>query len=247
MKIDSRLSRDERLKNLSVVLVRPAFAGNVGSIARVMSNFGVTRAKLVQPRCDISSVEARQFATGPSAVILATMMQENSLKEAISGFPVVIGLTRRVGKMRKPSISLEQIGSLLGAGPVGLIFGPEESGLSDQDLEMCTNILTLDVAEQNPSLNLSHAVAVTLSGVFSSLGSQSAANEALNSASIDEINQLTKRFQTLIGSLNDQGLVSSPEHFAEIITRSLKRSRPDHDELQAWHGFVTAIQRVKSN
>ena len=95
--------REELLRNLSVVLARPAFAGNVGSVARAMSNFGVREGKVVAPRCDLNHVEARQFATGPDAVILATMTTEKNLPDAVASCATVIGLTRRASAAARAS------------------------------------------------------------------------------------------------------------------------------------------------
>ena len=121
---DNLLDRNALLGRLSVALVRTAYPGNVGAAARVMTNFGVRRGTLVSPRCDINSVEARQYATGPSALTLATMNTVKSLSDCSAGYSSVIALTRRTGQLRKPSVSLSEIPQKLQSGQVLLVFGP---------------------------------------------------------------------------------------------------------------------------
>jgi len=159
-------SRIELLSRLTVVLTRPSFAGNIGATARVMASFDVRRGILVSPRCDVNSLEARQYATGSSAVTLATMATVQSLREALVGAKTAVAMTRRTGNMRQPIISFDTLSERLAQGNLCLVFGPEESGLTDDDVALCSDILTLDVSEQMKSLNLSHAVAVTLSQIY---------------------------------------------------------------------------------
>jgi tRNA/rRNA methyltransferase len=235
--------REELLRNLSVVLARPAFAGNVGSVARAMSNFGVREGKVVAPRCDLNHVEARQFATGPAAVILATMTTEKNLPDAVASCATVIGLTRRAGKFRKPTLAIDEISPCLASGKTAIVLGPEESGLTDEDLSVCTHVLTLDVSPVNPSLNLSHAVAVVLSAIYRELGKGSPAPGRRDLVASSDYQLLSKRLRELVASLEVAGHLSHGEHFAELLARSFQRSRCDSDDMRAWHGFVSAVEK----
>lgn len=235
-------SRDALLERLSLVLVRPAYAGNVGAVARVMANFGVRRGILVAPRCDINSLEARQYATGPSAVTLATLQPVKTLRDSLVGATSVIGLTRRTGQLRKPSLTIADVASHLKAGPVTIVFGPEESGLSDEDIQSCTDILTLDVSETMPSLNLSHAVAVVLARIFEELSSEKVSDAAAPApVSADEFLALFARLTAELGRLQRDGKISNAERMARILSQSLSRARLDETELAAWHGFISLL------
>lgn len=238
---DSSLKfREDALSRLTVVLARPAFAGNVGAVARVMANFGVKRGYLVAPRCDINSVEARQYATGSSAVTLATMNVVKSLRDSLISSNTVIAVTRRTGQMRKPSLSLSDVASRLASGNVTLVFGPEETGLSDDDVHACTDILTLNVSDEMQSLNLSHAVAVVLSRVFDSLSSDGVVTSS-NVISASEFAALSERLVRELVKLQDSGRLSNGERLARILSQSLARARLDASELSSWHGLLGVL------
>jgi tRNA/rRNA methyltransferase len=213
-----------------------------------MANFGVRHGILVAPRCDINSLEARQYATGSSAVTLATMTTVSTLREALVGATTVVAVTRRTGKMRQPSMTFMDVPRRLTEGRVCLVFGPEESGLTDDDVAHCSDILTLDVSQQMPSLNLSHAVAVTLSGVFSHLADAATASiDRSDRSDVASVQLMTERLREALHSLESKGLVSHSEHLSRILSASLRRLRPDASELDAWQSVISAILKIAPN
>ena len=249
-------NRTNILERLTVVLSRPAYAGNVGAVARVLANFGVRRCILVAPRCDINSLEARQYATGHSSVVLATMETVKNLSDTLSEANIVIAVTRRTGQMRQPTITIHDIAGRLRAGKVTLVFGPEESGLTDEDVQLCTNILTLDVSPTMASLNLSHAVAVVLSHVFSQLSavptetSEANLGRVVENLPADSNNNviLAHEFQNLCRRLQDalrhseaSGRVANADRLARILSQTLAKANLDGSELAAWHGLISVI------
>ncbi len=241
-------TRDALLDRLVVVLAKPAFSGNIGATARVMANFGVRQGVLVAPRCDMNSLEARQYATGISAVTLATMSTVGSLREALVGASSAVAVTRRTGKMRKPSMVISDLSQRLSQGRVCVVFGPEESGLTEEDLSHCSEVLTLDVSDQMPSMNLSHAVAVTLSQLFAHLSTGNNSISSLDSfPEVSELTSMTDRLREMLQFLEAQSFCSNSEHLAHILTSNLRRARPNHAELAAWQGFMSAILKLRSN
>ena len=148
------------------MLIRPREASNVGAVARVMSNFGVRNAILVAPRCDSSSIDARQNATGSGAVTLATMRVVRSFQEFSAENHVLVAVTTKVPAAPAQILTLGDVCAKLQSEPVSLVFGPEETGLSDADLQHCTHVVRMPVADGAANLNLSHAVAIVLSRVF---------------------------------------------------------------------------------
>lgn len=153
---------------ISVVLVEPETAGNVGAVARLMHNFGVSRLVLVRPRCDHLSKEALDRAKH------ARHLLEGAVVHSSDGFPdfdYKIATTSQLGKdyhiLRSP-IKSSQLGELLKdkEGSIGLIFGPEGPGLSNEQIKECDFVVTIPSSHENPVLNLSHAVGILLYEVF---------------------------------------------------------------------------------
>jgi tRNA/rRNA methyltransferase len=150
----------------SVVLVEPQYGGNVGHVARCMLNFGVSDLVLVnEPRHDEN--ETRERAVHAYAVI-EKARRFGSLAEAKREFDVLVGFASRISTInkahRRMSEPLERVAARVAAmgGRVGLVFGREDFGLSNDDVEACDVLCTIPTRQQYRSMNLSHAVAVAL-------------------------------------------------------------------------------------
>jgi len=152
-----------------VVLVRPLHELNVGSVARVMKNFGLKKLFLVAPRCK-PGFAARLFAKH-SHEILQTAVTCSSLKQAVRGCDFVIGTTGVPSRFRsrvfKNCLSIEEaLKKALNFNSVALVFGPEDVGLSEKDFEECNVVAVIPTSSAHSVLNLSHAVAVALYELF---------------------------------------------------------------------------------
>lgn len=155
---------------LHLVLVEPAGARNLGSVARLCANFGVAELRLVAPRCDPLGAEARQMAVHAQAV-LESAPQFADLAAALADCGRVVAATGRLEGAPLPLHGLAAALDWLGAGeasavpgplPLALVFGREDRGLSNDELLMAGRLLRLDAGSAYDSLNLSHAVAVVL-------------------------------------------------------------------------------------
>jgi TrmH family RNA methyltransferase len=149
------------LQNISIVLVRPQFAGNIGSVCRAMKNTGFSRLVLVSPEQDPLSAEARMMAT--SAIdILRRARTCSSLEEALGGFRWIAGTSARKGINRGPFISPREISPEIlqhaRSIPVAILFGPEDRGLTNRDLDPCHALIRIPTHPGMTSLNLAQAV-----------------------------------------------------------------------------------------
>ena len=144
-----------------IVLVEPAGALNVGSIARVMKNMGLTELVLVNPKCDRMSEEALRMAVHAKDVLEQSLVVE-SLPAALEGCTRAIATTARTRgiptKLESPRTALPWLlePNLNSA----LIFGSEERGLSNEELNYGQRFVTIPSSPIYPSLNLAQAVAV---------------------------------------------------------------------------------------
>jgi len=143
------------------VLVEPHAAGNVGSAARALKNLGFRNLVLVAPRCDPRSAEARWLAVD-AVDVLEEARGVLGLDEALEGASTVVGTSRRKGKQRRPHFRLDQFAPELarhaGAGEMAFVFGREEYGLTDAELDRCTHLVHFLSSEEHPSFNLAQAV-----------------------------------------------------------------------------------------
>lgn len=149
-----------------IVLVEPMYSGNIGSVARVMRNFGFNEIVLVNP-CELDK-KARVMAVHAYDIIENAKI-EFSLRDAVKGSNLIVGMTGVEGKtdkehMRTPALSPEKLKEKLSgkSGRISLLFGRENDGLWNEELELCDLIVNIPTSEEYPSMNLSHAVAVIL-------------------------------------------------------------------------------------
>jgi len=148
---------------LHLVLVRPQNAGNLGSIARVAKNFGVGPLRVVEP--SVSPDEESERLAAGAGDRLASIARHPDLSSAVADLPVVVATSSLRGRGRVPGLSLREMPAYLGAHrgvPAALVFGPERSGLTEDELARATACLRLPTDPAFPTMNLSHAIAVVL-------------------------------------------------------------------------------------
>ena len=158
--------------SLHLVLVEPLGARNVGSVARLCANFGIASLRLVAPRCDPLSAEARQMAVH-GVHHLERAERHPDLASALADCRRVVAATGRLEApplpLRPPAQALAWLMAADAPGPSAapdppraLVFGREDRGLSNGELLEAGCLLHIPAAAVYPSLTLSHAVAVAL-------------------------------------------------------------------------------------
>lgn len=148
-----------------VVLVRPLQSGNVGSVARAMANFGLSRWSIVDaPALDPD--QARWMAPGAHEIV-DRAEHCASIADALEGATLVLATTTRQRRWRRKAVEPEEAAErLLDAGTGGaLLFGPEDTGLTSEDLRLADALVTIPTGGLE-SLNLAHAAVVLFRALF---------------------------------------------------------------------------------
>ena len=152
--------------NLKVVLVEPNGALNVGSIARLCSNFDVKELRIVSPKCDIFSLEAKKMALKGQRYIDNCKIF-NNIEQSIFDCDLVLASCGRIDlsndiKCESPEAITKWISSFEEINNIGILFGREDRGLSNSELLFAHKIFNIKTSQNYPSLNLSHAVSIIL-------------------------------------------------------------------------------------
>jgi tRNA/rRNA methyltransferase len=148
---------------LAVVVVRPMLPANLGSIARASKNFGVRDLRLIEPAAAVDE-DSHRLASGANDVLEA-MRRFPSLPLALADFQAVVATSSLRGRGRHRALALSELPGFLqglGRARVALVFGPEKSGLTEEEMSHATVFLRLPTEPDFPTLNVSHAVAVAL-------------------------------------------------------------------------------------
>lgn len=154
------------LGSVKIVLVETSHPGNIGGVARAMKNMGLSQLALVNPN-DFPSQTASSRASG-AADLLAQAQVFSSLEQAIADCEVVIGASARLRKVAWPqldaretaSLALEKAAESKAGAKVAIVFGREDSGLTNAEMDLCQYLAHIPSNPDYSSLNLAAAVQV---------------------------------------------------------------------------------------
>ncbi|MCD8497849.1 MAG: RNA methyltransferase [Alphaproteobacteria bacterium] len=228
--------------NPAIILVRPQMPENIGAAARAMANFGLTDLRLVEPREEWPSVEAERNAAGALEGIVTARVFD-TLPDAITDLNVTFATTARTRDMNKqiftPHEAVEHIQT--SGFTTGLIFGPERTGLTNEDLKYCQHVLTFPVNPDFSSLNLAQAVLLMGYTLYESAGPGVIKPDQEPPASQQKLEDF---FLRLEGALEDNGFYKAP-HLKESIQRNIRtmfmRADFTDQELSTLQGVLSAF------
>ena len=150
------------LGNIFIILAGTKYAGNIGSAARAMFNMGLSRLVLAAPQCTINEESYRMAKAGGG--ILESSKTCKSLKSALKGIHLLIGTTGKKGGYRSqanaPRVLAPKILNHAAQQRVGILFGPEDTGLTDEHLQFCQQLIRIPTQVHANSINLAQAVMV---------------------------------------------------------------------------------------
>lgn len=150
------------LANVAIILKQPKHPENIGAAARCAMNMGISSLIVVRDEAP-DREKMLKMATHHARPIIEGMELHNDLKKALAPFPFVVGTTARRGKLRRsvttPRAMARHLLPVLQNNRVAIVFGPEDRGLTNEDLKYC-NMLTAIPTADFSSLNLAQAVAV---------------------------------------------------------------------------------------
>jgi len=229
------------LDSISIILVRCRFHENVGSVARAMKNMGLHRLVIVNG-CSPLHMKAYKLASGAEEV-LERAEEYFTLREAISEMGCVVGMTSREGRQRHPLLApralVEKLVSVSLKNSVGLVFGPEREGLTNEELSLCHLFVKVPSSESFPSLNLAQAVMILCYELFQSSGEF---REVLPCLAPTE--QIERMFDHMEKTLLQIGFLEPrhPERVMRVLRRMFGRSQLDEREVRILRGIWSQME-----
>ena len=224
------------LNSISIILVRPKFHENIGSVARAMKNMGLNRLILVDG-CSPLHMNAYRLASGAED-ILERAEEFSTLREAISEMGCVVGTTSRSGKGRSPLLTptalLKRLIPLSAKNSIGLVFGSEREGLTNEELSFCHLYVRIPSSESFPSPNLAQAVMVLCYELF-----QSSMTIQKHPIQLAKAEQLERMFEHMERTLLNIGFLDAknPKRIMRVLRRLLGRSEMEEREVQVLRGI----------
>ncbi|MEP9350614.1 RNA methyltransferase [Xanthobacter sp. KR7-225] len=231
-----------------VILVEPQLGENIGSAARAMGNFGLSRLRIVNPREGWPNEKARIFCAGADRILDAAELYPD-LRAALAGVNFAFAATARERGMAKSVVGADAAVAearqrLAAGGEVALVFGRERTGLYTEEVSLCDAILTLPVNPAFASLNLATCVAVTGYEWAKAQSAGALPFAAPERSPLAEKADLFAFFDHLEGALEAAGFFRSPEK-QPSTTRNIRnifhRLGLTKQDLATLHGAVAAL------
>lgn len=234
------------LANFKVVLVETSHPGNIGAVARAMKNMGMDQLRLVSPKL-FPHADATARASGADDVLRGAVVYD-SLQDAIADCQIVLGSSARDRTISWPSVTARECAEKWGCNTdenIALVFGRENSGLKNHELDLCHYLLRIPCNPHYSSLNLAAAVQVVCYELFVASGQQYQSNigdqgeEPLATAE-----QMESFYEHLQQTMADIGFLH-PERSKSImrrLRRVFNRTQLDTKELDILRGILRFSQ-----
>ena len=262
---------DSRYNNIRVVMVNTSHPGNVGAAARAIKTMGLKRLYLVAPQ-EFPSDQATWRASGAGDV-LENAVVSDTFAEAIDDCDLVIGASARLRRIPWPLLNPRQCGRTVAVESsnhqVALVFGREDRGLTNEELQRCNFHVTIPSNEEYGVLNVASAIQVIAYEIRTALlevkggFDESNANSGSESGEVHAQSQLmeveTVRWDEKMATSSEleyfyqhleETLVEldfhdreNPRQLMTRFRRLYNRSRPDHMEINILRGMLTAINK----
>jgi TrmH family RNA methyltransferase len=238
------------LDKIRIVLVNTSHPGNIGASARAMKTMGLDQLYLVQPK-DYPSAEATARASGADD-LLARAVVCDDLDTALSGCHWVVGASARLRKIPVPPLlprdCARQARVESGQGSVALLFGREQSGLSNQELDRCHALVHIPTDADYGSLNLAMAVQVLAYEVrMAHLDDWQPPEDIGEQTPLADTEEVERFYTHLEQVLVDLEFLDpdNPRQLMRRLRRLFGRVRLDKNEVNILRGILTAARQAK--
>jgi tRNA/rRNA methyltransferase len=231
-----------------VILVRPQLAENIGMCSRAMMNFGLREMRLVSPRDGWPKKGARQASSGASKVLDDATVFETT-EDAVADLNRVYATTARERGQMKPILAADaaaqEMHAMASAGAkVGVLFGPERMGLSNDDVALADKIVSFPVSPEFTSINLAQAV-LLVGYEWWKIASGGEAPIAPTRSSPPARREHILSFMDYLEAELDRAAFFTPVEKRPIMARNLRniwhRLEMSEQDVQTLRGVVSAL------
>jgi TrmH family RNA methyltransferase len=240
------------LSNIRFALLNTSHPGNIGASARAMKTMGLTDLWLLDP-LRFPDAEATARASGADDVLARARVLHN-LDDLLQDSRLVIGASARTRSIPCPVLTPRECGSMIReeseSGKVTVLFGCEQSGLSNAEIDRCHYLVRIPTGTAYASLNIAAAVQVIAYEIFVAHDTRDAESERAG-YSLDHVPVSAGEMERFYTHL-EEALVqldfldpANPRHLMRRLRRLYNRARPDENEINILRGILAALQQVR--
>ena len=208
------------LGNIHFILVRPQMGENIGSVARAIKNFNIKHLRIVNPRCHWPNQKALATSVGAKDILKSTKIY-NSIEKSIGDLDIIFASTSRIRKINKRIISIFDLKKKFGKKKkIGILFGPEASGLSNDEISCADYLVKIPTNDKFSSLNLSHSAIIFCFEIFQYFSNKKIVYKSGYKSSVAKKSEVNKFVKFIVGRLDKKGFLQ-PEHKRKSMIRNI--------------------------
>jgi len=208
------------LSNIYFILVRPQMGENIGSVARAIKNFNIKHLRIVNPRCNWPNQKALATSVGAKDILKSTKIY-NSVEKSIADLDLIFASTSRIRKINKKTISISNIKTKIKKRrKIGILFGPEASGLSNDEINSAEYLVKIPSNKNFSSLNLSHSAIIFCFEIFQHFSGKKIDYKTGYKSSVATKSEVNKFLNFIIKGLDKKGFLQ-PNHKRQSMIRNI--------------------------
>jgi TrmH family RNA methyltransferase len=237
------------LSNIRVALLNTSHPGNIGAAARAMKTMGLTDLWLLDP-LHFPDAEATARASGADDILASAQVRQH-LDDLLEDCRLVVGASARTRSIPCPELSPRECASLVreesDQGRVAVLFGREQSGLSNAEIDRCHYLVRIPASPVYASLNLAAAVQVIVYELFvAHVTKESEEGGYLLKHGPVSAGEMERFYEHLEATLVQLEFLdpANPRHLMRRLRRLYNRARPDANEINILRGILTSAQKV---
>ena len=208
------------LGKIYFILVRPQMGENIGSVARAIKNFNIKYLRIVNPRCNWPSQKALATSVGAKDILKSAIIY-NSIEKAIGDLDIIFASTSRIRKVNKKIISILDFKKKVEKKrKIGILFGPEASGLSNDEISYANYLVKIPTNKKFSSLNLSHSAIIFCFELFQYFSNKKAIYKSGYKSSVAKKSEVNKFLSFIINKLDKKGFLQ-PDHKRKSMIRNI--------------------------
>ena len=232
------------------ILVKPQLGENIGACARSMKNFGFNKLHIVEPKINFPNHKAKATSVGAYDIINKAKVF-NNVEEAINKFNLIVSLSARRRDINKKHISLKDFHKIITKKKninIGLMFGPEASGLSNKDLSFSNYILQIPTSTKFKSLNLSHSLTIICYEIFKLTNKKSITKNSfkIKMSSKSKISSVMKHLINLLEKKDFFIPIEKKHSMLLNINNLIYRLEPNDKELRILASIISSLGKNSS-
>jgi len=237
------------LNNINFILCRSQLGENIGSTARALKNFSINNLRLINPKCGWPNTKALATSVGAKNILQSAKLYD-SIDKSIGDLDIIFASTSRKRKVNKKIISIADFTKKIKKKQkIGIIFGPEASGLTNDELNCADYLVTIPTNKKFSSLNLSHSVILFCYQLFKHFSKGKFPLVSGYKSSVATKSEVNKFLNFIIKRLDNKGFLQ-PDHKRNSMIRNINnifhRLNLSEQEIRILLGIFTTLNGLNN-